>query len=169
MMGTGRQGSELRDPQNLREILRYLLITPFYPHAGKPTGSDNQGASPRREARERIYVQVLGDTRRPGWTHARYIDSINHISSEFFRELGYCEHPLYAPLKVSEELPQLHNLVCARRMDYHSWTLLSGAGLPQSAAPQLAEKRRVVVRNVDDDCPRSSGRWAAPGAGPGDP
>ena len=80
--------------------------------------------------------------------HADYTDDIDQIPLDLFRELAYCEYPLYVPLKAPEELSQLRNLSCARRVDYHSSTLLSGTRLPRGVGPQLADYCHAVARKM---------------------
>ena len=49
-------------------------------------------------------------------------------------------------------------------MDYHGWSSLSGAHLPQGAAPRLVDLCSAVARNIDGARRRNAGNWAAPGA-----
>ena len=92
--------------------------------------------------------------------HADHIYSVNYFYVELYRELGYCEFPLYISTDASEELFQLRNLVRARHVDCPDWARLSGTAFPRWADLQLADFCCPVARNIDKDYPRSLGRRA---------
>ena len=147
-MGSSSRGSELRKFQRCLKIWRYLPLAAVFPRAGKPDGAEKLGASTRRESWKWIYSLARYHIDRPEWVHAGCIGPAIFISVGVFRELGYCARPLYMPTKVSEELIRLLRSVCTRRMDYHGWTLMSGAASPLGDDPQLADFCRRVAKNI---------------------